>query len=147
MFTRALAHYADGIRWFLLSVLIGVALSSARAEAKPPLLEMQPAALDLGTAQQGQVLKGSVKITNRGSEPLMILSADASCDCTSVTPGKTVLATGESTTLAIKSETRTYQGLIRRMIIVRTSANDFAIPLTVFVQPPGDDSDAKPQTK
>lgn len=64
-----------------------------------PPLNLEPAVLDLGFMPPRAGGKGTVKLTNTGSEPLTIAAITPSCKCTTTTPlaGKTI-APGASET-------------------------------------------------
>jgi len=88
-----------------------VVLPEARGTADPsiaqtaltdsPPVEIVPSVLDFGFIPPNQDAEGSVKIFNRGTEPLMILAAEPSCKCTTLTDlGGTMIPPGESVELA-----------------------------------------------
>ena len=71
-----------------------VVLPEARGTADPsisqtsltdsPPVEIVPNILDFGFIPPNEDAEGSVKIFNRGTEPLMILAAEPSCKCTTL---------------------------------------------------------------
>ena len=88
-----------------------VVLPEARGTADPrvvqtaltdsPPVEIIPKVLDFGFIPPNQDAEGSVKIFNRGTEPLMILAAEPSCKCTTLSDlGGTMIPPGESVDLA-----------------------------------------------
>ena len=88
-----------------------VVLPEARGTADPsisqtsltdsPPVEIVPNILDFGFIPPNQDAEGSVKIFNRGTEPLMILAAEPSCKCTTLSDlGGTTIPPGESVDLA-----------------------------------------------
>lgn len=107
-----------------------VGLASLRAE-----LKAEPGAVDLGRRAQGVVVEAKVVLVNSGKEPVSILDVQADCSCTAGTPGKQALAPGERTELAIKVETRAYQGELTRRVVVHTSAGEVVVPVKVLVTP------------
>jgi hypothetical protein len=118
-----------GMKWFLsavVSVVLGVACARAQLVA-------EPATIDFGKQGQDQVLVAKVSLINSGKESLQILSVHADCSCTAGTPEKSELAPGERTELAIKTETRSYQGELIRRIVVRTSRGEITVPVKVTV--------------
>lgn len=87
-----------------------VVLPDARGTAGPsvsqtslvdsPPVEIVPSVLDFGFIPPNQDAEGSVEIFNRGTEPLMILAAEPSCKCTTLSDlGGTVIPPGESVDL------------------------------------------------
>jgi hypothetical protein len=95
----------------------------------------EPAAVDLGRQTQQQVLESKVSLVNSGKETVTIYDVHADCSCTVGIPGKQSLEPGERTSLSIKTETRVYQGEITRRVVLRTSAGDVTVPVTVTVSP------------
>ena len=59
-----------------------VATIAPRAEAPP--IEVVPSVLDFGFVPPNTDVKGSVALVNRGTEPLLILAAEPSCKCTTL---------------------------------------------------------------
>ena len=60
----------------------GNAALTPRAESPP--LEIVPPILDFGFVPPNTDVEGSVALVNRGSEPLLILAAEPSCKCTTL---------------------------------------------------------------
>ena len=88
-----------------------VVLPEARGTADPsisqtsltdsPPVEIVPNILDFGFIPPNEDAEGSAKIFNRGTEPLMILAAEPSCKCTTLSDlGGTTIPPGESVDLA-----------------------------------------------
>lgn len=116
-------------RFFVFGVGVWLALSPCiRAQ-----LSVEPATVDLGRRAQEQVASAEVKLTNPGAQPVEIKSVAADCSCTAGTPEKRVLGPGESTTMKITFETRSFQGEIHRRVMLDTSAGAVAIPVKAFV--------------
>jgi hypothetical protein len=116
------------VKSILFFFVLAVGCVEGRAQ-----LKADPASLDLGRRLQEQIALGEVKLTNAGAAPLEIANVLADCSCTVATPEKRALAPGESTTLKIAVETRTYQGAIHRNIRVQTSAGELSLPVDLTV--------------
>jgi hypothetical protein len=95
----------------------------------------EPVQIDLGRRTQQQVAEAKVALVNSGKETVAIHDVQVDCSCTAGTLGKQSLAPGERTELAIKMETRSYQGEVTRRVVVRTSAGDVVVPVKVVVTP------------
>jgi hypothetical protein len=117
-------------RFLVLAVANGMSAFSMNAQ-----IVAEPGAIDLGRRSQQQVVESKVVLVNSGKEAVTIFDVQADCSCTVGTPGKQSLAPGERTELAIKTETRTYQGEVTRRVVMRTSAGDVAVPVKVTVTP------------
>lgn len=122
--TRPLLFVAATIAGFLLLGL------PARAG-----LVAQPASVDLGKQRQEKTVSSKLVLKNDGKGALEILRVAADCSCTAATPAKTTLQPGETTELDVSFETRTYQGVVHRRLMVQTSEGDLVIPVQAMVSP------------
>lgn len=100
----------------------------AQAEVKPT-----PAAIDFGNQRQERVLKAAITLTNTGAKPVEIVRVGADCSCTAATSRLGNLAPGESTTVDVSFETRSYQGEVVRRVFVQTSEGDLLVPVRALV--------------
>ncbi len=67
----------------------------AAADIQAPPLEVVPPMLDFGFIAPNEDAKGSVQLYNRGSEPMLILAAEPSCKCTTLSDlGGTIIEPG-----------------------------------------------------
>jgi hypothetical protein len=67
----------------------------ATADMQAPPLEVVPPVLDFGFIAPNEDAKGSVQLFNRGTEPMLILAAEPSCKCTTLSDlGGTVIEPG-----------------------------------------------------
>jgi hypothetical protein len=67
----------------------------ATANMEAPPLEVVPAVLDFGFIAPNADAKGSVQLHNRGTEPMLILAAEPSCKCTTLSDlGGTIIEPG-----------------------------------------------------
>ncbi len=116
---------------FLGAIILAVAgVASVRSQ-----IVAEPGAVDLGRRAQNVVAETTVTLVNSGKEAVTIFDVQADCSCTAGTPGKQSLEPGEKTEMAIRSETRSYQGEITRRVVLRTSAGDVVVPVKVVVSP------------
>lgn len=93
----------------------------------------EPAIVDMGRHQTGDIVNATVKLKNNGNVAVGVLEAVADCSCTIVQLDKRVLASGESVSLEISIDTHNYQGELRRTVVVETSTGTISIPLKVTV--------------
>ncbi len=67
----------------------------AAANMQAPPLEVVPPMLDFGFIAPNEDAKGSVQLHNRGTEPMLILAAEPSCKCTTLSDlGGTIIEPG-----------------------------------------------------
>ncbi len=67
----------------------------AAANMEAPPIEVVPPVLDFGFIPPNEDARGSVQLHNRGSEPLLILAAEPSCKCTTLSDlGGTIIEPG-----------------------------------------------------
>ena len=86
--------------------------------AKAPVIDFDDKNFDFGTVAQGTKVEHDYVVKNNGTENLIIRKVKASCGCTAVTPAKTVLAKGESTTIHATFDSRGKSGRQQKTITV-----------------------------
>ena len=120
--------------WFTRRlILTGMAMGLAAALRAG--ITAEPAVVDLGRRAQNTTAEASVTLVNTGADAVTIYDVSADCSCTAGTPEKQTLEPGEKTSLAIRSETRSYQGEITRRVALRTSDGDVVIPVKATISP------------
>jgi hypothetical protein len=100
----------------------GLGIFAAAAWAGPVVFE--PGEVDFGTKGQGLHLEAEVKMTNTTAKELHVLHVSSDCSCTAGEPRQRRLGPGESTTMPVGMDTRSYQGAVTRRLVVHTSAGD-----------------------
>ncbi len=83
-----------------------------------PKIEFDDKTFNFGSIPQTQKVEHDYIVTNKGKENLIIRKVKASCGCTAVSPAKTVLATGESTTIHATFDPRGKSGHQQKTITV-----------------------------
>ncbi len=86
--------------------------------ARAPQIAFDDKTFDFGTIPQTQKVDHDYVVTNEGEENLIIRKVKASCGCTAVSPAKTVLAKGESTTIHATFDPRGKSGRQQKTITV-----------------------------
>jgi hypothetical protein len=104
------------------SVLFATGLLAATAWAGP--VKFEPAEVDFGSKGQNLRLEAEVKMTNTTAKEIQVLNVSSDCSCTAGEPQKQRLGPGESTTMPVGMDTRSYQGAVLRRLVVHTSAGD-----------------------
>lgn len=120
-------------KFTLLRFTVIFACTAVLAPALRAELRLEPASIDFGRARQEKKLQAKVKLTNDGKKPLTILRVATSCNCTAATPQRNELPPGESTEMEVSFETRSYQGEVKRTVMVETSEGDVSLPVTATV--------------
>ncbi len=127
------AERAGTVRRMKFLCAIGLAmLGGVAAQAQ---IKAEPGVVDLGRRTQNAVAEAKVVLVNTGKEVVTIYDVQADCSCTAGTLGKQSLGPGEKTEMAIRSETRSYQGEITRRVVLRTSAGDVVVPVKAVIAP------------
>ena len=120
----------------LLSVIAAVLLASAPAfarEAKPadaapgPRISIEPQSFDFGTALPNKTLTKEFVVKNFGNEDLLIERVSTTCGCTVAEGYSKVVKPGETTTLRVKLETRSYSGRVERKVAVKSNDPEKAV--------------------
>lgn len=115
------------------SGVCGFALLAATAWAGP--VKLEPAEVDFGTKGQGLHLEAVVKITNSTTTEIHVLHVSSDCSCAAGQPQQQRLAPGESTTMPVGMDTRTYLGPVVRRLVVHTSAGDAELRVKATIRP------------
>ena len=93
----------SGIQVPVARTIADLPLGSAVTLVDAPPVEVVPALLDFGFIAPNEDASGSVKIFNKGTEPLMILAAEPSCKCTTLNDlSGTIIPPGGSVDLEAK---------------------------------------------
>lgn len=90
-----------------------------------PRLEVSPKEHNFGTiiAQNGSVSR-VFKVTNTGTTPLVILSADVACKCTKVEYPKKPIAAGESKEIKVTYDPKGEKGSFLKTIHLLTNGTE-----------------------
>ncbi len=103
---------------------------AAVAAAQGPRVVVDADKFDFGTMERDTTSSHTFTLRNEGQTPLLLKKGEASCRCTSFELGKTALAPGESTTIAVTWEATVNEGSFRQSAPVET--NDPARPIVTF---------------
>jgi len=93
----------------LLALLCGQALAAGTLAVDQKLLK-------LGSLKEGDVVKKTVQVSNKGNAPVTIANVSTSCSCTTTTLGQTVLKPGEGTALEITYDTYKFPGKFEKYV-------------------------------
>jgi len=102
-----------------------------------PVMEFDQRAYEFGTVNEGDVIEGTFKITNKGKSDLVILSAKASCGCTVPSWPKEPIKPGETADLTFKFNTRGKPNKQNKSITIKSNAEKTTEVLRIkgFVTP------------
>jgi hypothetical protein len=87
--------------------------------------------MDLGTLKESAVLHKTFEFTNTGSAPLVILSAEGSCNCTVPTFSKAPIAPGEKGEIDVKYIARNKVGPQKMGVTLVTNGSPKTIKLSL----------------
>lgn len=128
------------MRKLALFALVAVALAaSAGAETKAaaaetgPRLVVEPEGFDFGRALVNKSLRKDFTLRNIGTEALQLEKVTTTCGCTIASGYDRVIKPGQSTTLSIEFQTRSYLGRVERKVLIRSN-DPTRDPLEVKVQ-------------
>ncbi len=110
-----------------LLLILGRGTAAAQSDTDRPVLDVQPAELDLGTMQQNQSVDRPVTIRNLGTQPLHIDEIAPDCGCTIAKLENQDLPPGGETQVNINFNSQHFQGGIEK--IVRIYSNDPTYPI------------------
>lgn len=98
-------------------------------------IEITPASIDLGKLKQNVRVEREVTITNTGTTTEQILQVHADCSCAAAAPAKMELAPGESTTMKVTLETKTFNGRLHRQVTLQSTTGYAAVGFDLTVSP------------
>ncbi|MFI3285833.1 MAG: DUF1573 domain-containing protein [Rikenellaceae bacterium] len=82
---------------------------------------------DLGEiSEDDPVVSGEFKMLNKGSEPIVILRATASCSCVTLQYPKTPIIEGQEATIQFRYNPKGYPGKINRRVMLYTNLSESA---------------------
>ncbi len=127
-------------------VLALAAASLAAAPAAPTpastgaRISVEPDVFDFGKALQNKVLHKDFVIRNIGTEDLVIDRVSTTCGCTVAEGYAKLVKPGQSTTMDVQLQTRSYNGRVERKILVRSNDAtrdplELKVQVTVVPQP------------
>ncbi|MDO4462299.1 MAG: DUF1573 domain-containing protein [Bacteroidia bacterium] len=120
----------DGVRSYSNRLTITATIQedfsrlSKEEKENAPKLEFDNQSHDWGVINPTDKQSHDFIVKNTGKENLIIRKVKASCGCTAVTPAKTVLATGEETTIHVEFNPAGKQGRQQKTITVITNDPD-----------------------
>jgi hypothetical protein len=122
-------------------LVLALALVAGFASASPlaggsvagPKINVEPEAFDFGKALQNKEVKKEFVIRNIGTEDLVIERVTTTCGCTVADGYSKLVKPGQSTTMEVRLQTRSFNGRMERKVLVRS--NDVSHdPLELKVQ-------------
>ncbi len=87
-----------------------------------PIIEFDQRMYEFGTVDEGDIVEGTFRITNKGKSDLVILSAKASCGCTVPTWPKKPIKPGDTAELTFKFNTRGKPNKQNKSITIKSNA-------------------------
>ena len=102
-------------------ILFGCILFVATLCTAQPKLVLEKQEIDLGTVYNGAIVKARIKLTNGGTDRLMIESIRTSCGCTTVKQPKTELKPGETDALEVEFNSSGFRGTVKKYIHIETN--------------------------
>ncbi len=99
--------------------------------AELPIIEFDKVEYDFGTAKEGEKVKGTFKVTNKGKSKLVIFSAKASCGCTVPDWPKEPIAPGATAEIKFTFNTKGRSGKQTKTITLKTNTKKGAERLKI----------------
>ncbi len=116
-----------------LSLASGAGAAPLPAPASGPRISVEPESFDFGKTLQNRLVEKVFVIRNIGSDDLVIERVSTTCGCTVAEGYAKLVKPGQTTTMNVQLQTRTYLNRIERKVLVRS--NDATRdPLEIKVQ-------------
>jgi len=97
----------------------------------PPVMHIDEPAYDWGTALQGEVIKHSFVIHNRGGSPLRIVKVKPSCGCTTAGKPEKPIEPGKSDVVTLQIDTKKFTGAVNKTASIRSNASTVDVKVTM----------------
>lgn len=107
---------ARHFRTILACMVFMISLSTGQ-----PKLVLEKQEIDLGTIYNGATVKARVKLTNGGSNALMVESIRTSCGCTTVKQPKEELKPNESDMVEVEFNSSGIRGDVKKYVYIETN--------------------------
>ena len=88
--------------------------------------------LQFGRMRSGEIITKTVRIENRGDEPILLTHHQVSCGCLKVQYDRRPISAGESCDVSIEFDSRTMYGLQLKNLILYLAEKDN--PIKIFVE-------------
>ncbi len=95
-----------------------------RERRNAPLGRLSAEKWDFGTAEQGSIVRYQLQVFNDGKDTLAIRKIKSSCGCTTGEPDRSLIAPGESATIAISFNTYGREGYHAKSVTIFTNDPD-----------------------
>ncbi len=119
------------MRYAIVPLLAGLVLSVLLAgAANAQVLHLDKETIDFGVMNQHESRDTQLTITNKGGGMLIISEVKADCGCTVPTLDRKQLAPGESTTLAVNFNSKSFHGHVTKLVHI--FSNDPNNPDKIF---------------
>jgi len=102
------------------------------ADFSPPVLHIEEPAFNWGKTLQGEVVKHSFTVINKGGAPLTISQVKASCGCTTVAKPEKPIEPGKTDMITLEIDTKRFNGPVKKTADILSNAG--ATPLRVSME-------------
>lgn len=97
----------------------------------PPVMHIEEPTYVWGAALQGEIIKHSFVIENKGGSPLKIVNVKPSCGCTTVGKPKEPIEPGKSDVVTLQIDTKKFTGAVNKSASIRSNASKGEVKLTM----------------
>ncbi len=97
----------------------------------PPTIEIQQPDFDWGTAVQGEVIRHSFTVENKGGAPLTITQVKPSCGCTTAAKPEKPIEPGAKGLITLEVDTKKFSGQIKKTAEVISNAGPVPAKLSM----------------
>jgi len=105
----------------LVRMLIVALMAWSISLVAQPKLKVSSEKIDLGTIYSGKIQPAEIKLTNTGTDTLMITAVQPSCGCTTVKQPKPALAPGESDVVKVEFNSTGYRGQATKYVYITSN--------------------------
>lgn len=101
------------------------------ANFAPPLMEVVDPDFSWGATLQGEVVKHTFKILNKGGAPLIVTQVKPSCGCTTAAKPEQPIPPGESGEVTLQVDTKKFTGQIKKTADIYSNAGTNSVKVSL----------------
>jgi hypothetical protein len=101
------------------------------ADFSPPILHIEQPDFDWGNTLQGEVVKHSYIVMNKGGAPLSITQVKASCGCTTVAKPEKPIEPGKTDTITLEIDTKRLNGPVKKTADIVSNAGQTPVRVSM----------------
>jgi hypothetical protein len=101
------------------------------ADFSPPVILIEQTEFNWGKVPQGETVKHTFTVMNKGGAPLTITQVKASCGCTTVAKPEKPIEAGKTDTITLEIDTKRFNGPVKKTADILSNAGPNPVRVTM----------------